>query len=74
MSHRLIQARPETIYGTGRVEILHISKEKTRPEANAQVRGYLGKNVTNETHAIFGPRAHLCEVAATPIIDYRNPP
>lgn len=74
MSHRLIHARPETIHGTRRVEILHISKEKMSPKTNAQVRGYLGKNVTDETHAFFGPRAHLCEVAATPIIDYRNTP
>lgn len=74
MSHRLIHALPETTHGAGRVEILHISKEKMSPTTNAQVRGYLGKNVTDKTHAVFGLRAHLCEVAATPIIDYRNPP
>lgn len=74
MSHRLIHTLPETTHGAGRVEILHISKEKISPTTNAQVRDYLGKNVADETHAIFGPRAHLCEVAATPIIDYRNPP
>ena len=74
MSHRLIHARPKTGHRVSRVEILHMSKEKTRPKTNAQVRGHLGKNVTDETHAVFGPRAHLCEVAATPIIDYRNTP
>ncbi len=74
MSHRLIHARPETTHGSGRVDNLHVFKEKMPLKTKLQVRGHLGKNVTDETHAVFGPRAHLCEVAATPIIDYRNPP
>ena len=74
MSHRLIHARPETTHGTGRVDILHISKEKMPLKTKLQVRGTFGKNVADETHAVFGPRAHLCEVATTPIIDYRNTP
>ena len=65
MSHRLIHTLPETTHGAGRVDILHVSKEKMPLKTKLQVRGTFGKNVADETHAVFGPRAHLCEVAAT---------
>lgn len=59
MSHRLIHALPETTHGAGRVEILHISKEKMSPTTNAQVRGYLGK-MLRIRRTQYSDCVHIC--------------
>ena len=59
MSHRLIHSLPETTHGAGRVEILHISKEKISPTTNAQVRDHLGK-MLRMRRTQFSDRVHIC--------------
>ena len=59
MSRRLIHARPETTHGSGRVEILHISKEK---RARRQMRrsGAIWGKMLRMRRTQFSDRVHIC--------------
>lgn len=59
MSHRLIHARPETTHGTGRVEILHISKENMSPKQTRRSEAIWGK-MLRMRRTLFSDRVHIC--------------
>lgn len=59
MSHRLIHARPETTHGSGRVEILHISKEK-RARRQTRRSGAIWGKMLRMRRTQFSDRVHIC--------------
>ena len=59
MSHRLIHARPETTHGSGRVDILHISKEK-RARRQTRRSGAIWGKMLRMRRTQFSDRVHIC--------------
>lgn len=59
MSHRLIHARPETTHDSGRVEILHISKEK-RALRQTRRSGAIWGKMLRMRRTQFSDRVHIC--------------
>ena len=59
MSHRLIHARPETTHGSGRVDILHVSKEK-RARRQTRRSGAIWGKMLRMRRTQFSDRVHIC--------------